>query len=208
MNTIWIIGGALGLFSLWMFEADPRWIAAGALALLAWTFNSIVNAKNQAESAFSSVHVMLKKRWDLVPNLVATVQQYAEHESKVLEEVTRLRSAAVSAGTSAERAVAADNALGHALSRLIATAESYPELKASDNFQQLQRALNEVEEQISAARRTYNATVKQLNDSLRMFPTNVLARLAGYTERPYFEIAEGETERPDVGAQFRAGRSR
>jgi LemA protein len=206
MNSIWIIGGALFLFALWMFEVDTPWIVAGGLALLAWTFNSVVAARNAVDKAFASVSVMLKKRFDLVPNLVDAVQRYTEHESEVLEEVTRLRAEAGTGELSAERARELDGKLDRALSRLLVTAESYPELKASDNFQQLQRALNEVEEQISAARRTYNAAVKHYDDALHMFPTNVLARLAGFRERPYFEIPQGHDERPDVGARFRAQR--
>jgi LemA protein len=206
VNTIWIIGGALLLFALWMFEVDTPWIVAGALALLAWSFNSVVAARNAVDKAFASVSVMLKKRFDLVPNLVDSVQRYLEHESEVLVEVTRLRAEAGARELSPERASELDGRLDRALSRLLATAEGYPELKASEGFQQLQRALNEVEEQISAARRTYNAAVKHYEDALHMFPTNVLARLAGFRERPYFEIPAGHDERPDVGARFRAQR--
>jgi LemA protein len=206
MHTIWIIGGALFLFALWMFGVGTPWLVAGSVALLAWTFNSVVAARNAVDKAFASVAVMLKKRFDLVPNLVDGVQRYLEHEAEVLEEVTRLRAEAASGELSPERAAALDGQLGRALSRLLVTAESYPELKASENFQQLQRALNEVEEQISAARRAYNAAVKDYDDALHMFPTNVLARLAGFTARPYFEAPAGHDERPDVGAQFRARR--
>jgi LemA protein len=207
MHTVWILGGALFLFALWMFEVDDRWIVAGGLALLAWSFNSVVAARNAVDKAFASVSVMLKKRFDLVPNLVDSVQRYVEHESEVLEEVTRLRAEAGASALSPEQASDLDGRLDRALARLLATAEGYPDLKASENFQQLQRALNEVEEQISAARRTYNAAVKHYDDALHMFPTNVLARLAGFTARPYFEIPEGHDAPPAVGARFRAGRN-
>jgi LemA protein len=208
MNTIWIIGGALFLFALWMFDVDGRWIGAGSVALLAWTFNSLVSAKNQADTAFASVGVMLQKRHDLIPNLVAAVQRYVEHESQVLEDVTRLRALATSGRLPAEKLAEVEGQIGRALAQLVATAESYPELKASENFQQLQRALNEAEEQLSAARRTYNAAVKHFNDGVQMFPTNLLARLAGYAARPYFEVPSEATARPDVGAQFRAAARR
>jgi LemA protein len=202
MHSIWIIGGALGLFALWMLEVDGRWLAAGTVAWLGLAFNSVVHAKNMAETALSSVGVMLKKRFDLIPSLVDTVQRYAEHESDLLAEVVRLR--AQGAGLPPEQAAALDGQMSAALSRLLATAESYPELKASENFQQLQRALNEVEEQISAARRTYNMAAKQYNDSVRMFPTNLLAALLGYRERSYFEVPAGQEAPVDVMARFRS----
>jgi LemA protein len=207
VNSIWLIGGALFLFGLWMVEVDGRWIAAGTLAWLALAFNSVVSARNQVDKAFASIDAMLKKRFDLIPNLVDSVHGYLEHESQVLADVTKLRSAAASGTPSAERAVALDAQSQQLLSKLVATAEAYPELKASDNFQQLQRALNEVEEQISAARRTYNAAVQHYNDSLQMVPTRWLAKWAGFAERPYFEIPEGETAAPDVGARLRSRRS-
>jgi LemA protein len=206
MHSVWILGGALGLFALWMFEVDGRWIAAGGAALLAGAFNSIVSARNQAEKAFASIDAMLAKRFDLIPNLVDSVRRYAEHETGLLEEVARLRASAGAGGASVEKAVALDAQAERVLSKLVATAESYPELNASENFQQLQRALNEVEEQLSAARRSYNAAVQHYNDSLRMVPTRWIAGLAGFTERPYFEVPDGHGERPDVGARFRAGR--
>jgi LemA protein len=204
MNTIWIVGGALFLFALWMFDVDGRWIVACGAALLAWSFNSLVSAKNQVDTAFGSVDAMLQKRHDLIPNLVATVERYAEHESQVLDDVTRLRAAATSGQLPTPQLAEVESHLGRAVAQLVATAESYPELKASENFQQLQRALNEAEEQISAARRAYNATVKQYNDGVQMFPTNVLARLAGYAPRAYFELPSENRARPDVAAQFRA----
>jgi LemA protein len=204
MHSIWIVGGLLGLFALWMWDVDWKWITAGGAALLALAFNSIVSARNQAEKAWASIDAMLTKRFDLIPSLVDTVARYAEHESEALREVTRLRAAAGSAPASPAAAAALDAQTGQALGRLLATAESYPELKASENFQQLQRALNEVEEQLSAARRTYNAAVQHYNDSLRMVPTSWLARLAGMREHPMYEAPAEHAARPDVGARFRA----
>jgi LemA protein len=183
MHSIWIIGGALGLFAMWMFDVDARWIGAFGVALLGLAFNSIVQARNQADTAFSSIGVMLKKRWDLIPNLVDAVQRYVEHESQVLEEVVQLRAKAMSRELPPAEAAALDGQIGRALGQLLVTAEAYPELAASENFQQLQRALNDVEEQISAARRSYNAASKNYNDAVTMFPTNLLAALLGYRER-------------------------
>jgi len=206
MHSIWIIGGALALFALWMFEVDGRWIAAGTVAWLGLAFNSVIHARNAAETALSSVGVMLKKRFDLIPSLVDAVQRYVEHESELLAEVVRLRARAESLPP--EQAAALDGQIGQAVSRILATAEAYPELKASDNFQQLQRALNEVEEQISAARRTYNMAAKGYNDAVRMFPTNLLAAVLGYRERPYFEVPAGHDAAPDVMARFRSHQRR
>jgi LemA protein len=163
----------------------------------------MVHAKNLADTAFSTIDVMLKKRWDLIPNLVDAAQRYIEHEEGVLQEVTRLRSLAAG-DLPPDEAVELDNQLRRGLRQLFATAEAYPELKADQHFQQLQRAVNEVEEQLSAARRAFNMSVKQYNDAVRMLPTNLIARVLGWRERAYFELAAGEGERPDVMERFRA----
>jgi len=177
---------------------------ASAVAWLGLTFNSIVSVKNAAENALSSVSVMLKKRFDLIPSLVDTVQRYLEHESSVLEEIVRLRAQAGARGVTPEQANAIDGQLARAVSQIVATAESYPELKASENFQQLQRSLNEVEEQISAARRSYNAAAKNYNDAVQMFPTNLFAALLSYKPRAFFEAPAGHDANPDVMARFRS----
>ncbi|MBY0401769.1 LemA family protein [Myxococcota bacterium] len=187
-----------------MFEVDPRWIGAAGVAWLGLTFNSIVSVKNEVENALSSVAVMLKKRFDLIPSLVDAVQRYMEHESGVLEEITRLRTQASARTLTPEQANALDEKLSRAVSQLVATAESYPELKSSENFQQLQRALNEVEEQISAARRTYNAAVKNYNDAVQMFPTNLFAAVLAYRPRTFFEAPAGHDANPDVMDRFRS----
>ena len=124
MNSVWIIGGALLLFALWMYDVDRRWIAAGGLALLAWTFNSIVSARNQVEKAFASIDAMLKKRFDRIPSLVDSVQTDLEHESQVLSDVTKLLVAAGGAPLTAERAVALDAQAQQVLTKLVATAEA------------------------------------------------------------------------------------
>ncbi|RIL04941.1 MAG: LemA family protein [Proteobacteria bacterium] len=187
-----------------MLGVDGRWIGAFGVAWIGLAFNTIVHAKNQAETALASVGVMVKKRWDLIPSLVDAVQRYVEHESQVLEEVVRLRAQATAREVPPAEATALDGPIGRALGQLLVTAEAYPELEASDEFQQLQRALNEVEEQISASRRSYNAAAKSYNDAVRMFPTNLLAALLGYRERGYFETTPAETQPPDVMGRFRA----
>jgi LemA protein len=135
---------------------------------------------------------------------VDAVQRNVEHESGVLEEIAKLRAQAGARSVSPEQANAIDAQLSRAMSQLIATAEAHPELKASENFQQLQRALNEVEEQISASRRTYNAAAKAYNDAVQMFPTNLFAAVLSYQPRVYFEAPAGHDARPDVMARFRS----
>jgi LemA protein len=204
MQAVWFIGGMFGLFALWMFEVDARWLWAGGAALVALAFNSIIHAKNAADNALASVDVMMKKRWDLIPSLVDSVQRFVEHESGVLEEVIGLRARASAGGMPAAQAATLDGQMGRAIGQLLVTAEAYPDLKADANFQQLQRALNEVEEQISAARRTFNAAAKTYNDAIRMFPTNLLATLLSYRERTYFDAPENESKPVDVMQRFRS----
>lgn len=204
MHAVWLIGGMFGLFALWMFDVDARWLWAGGAALLALAFNSIIQARNAADNALSSIGVMMKKRWDLIPALIDSVQRFVEHESGVLEEVVQLRARAGAAALPTEQAAAIDGQIGRAIGQLLVTAEAYPDLKADENFQQLQRALNEVEEQISAARRGFNAAAKSYNDAVRMFPTNLLALALGYRERTYFETPESESRPVDVMQRFRA----
>jgi LemA protein len=204
MNSVWMIAGMLGLFALWMADVDSRWLWAFGLALLAWSLNTVVNARNQVENGLSSVSVMLQKRHDLVPNLVAAVQRYLEHESDVLDRVTSLRARATAGSLPIAEQAKLESELGAALRQVVATAEAYPDLKASESFQQLQRSLNETEEQLSAARRAYNAAVKHYEDNRRMLPASLLALILRYGPRPYFELTEpGAAARPDVAAQFR-----
>lgn len=204
MHSVWIIAGAFGLFAMWMFEVDPRWIGAAGVAWLGLAFNSIVSVKNDAENALASVAVMLKKRFDLVPSLVDAVARYMEHESSVLEEIVALRAQASAPGTTPQELAQLDGRMARALTQVLATAEGYPELKASAQFQQLQAAINEVEEQISAARRTYNAAAKRHNDAVQMFPTNLIAAVLGYRPRAFFEAPAGHDATPDVMARFRS----
>lgn len=202
MHSLWILAGGFLLFVLWQLGVPVLWLGAVGAFWMGFAFNGIVHKKNAADRAASSIEVMLKRRHDLIPGLVDTVAQYMEHESDVLEHVTELRAQASGAAPKAE----VESQIGQALARIMVTAEAYPELKASDNFQDLQRSLNEVEEQIAASRRAYNAAAQDYNDVVRMFPTNLLAVSLGYRERDYFEIADGERDAIDVGERFRAGR--
>ena len=160
---------------------------------LAVMYNSLVTLNQRASEAWSDISVQLKRRYDLIPNLVNTVKGYATHEQKVFEEVTAARSQAVSATGVAETAKA-DNMLQSTLKSLFAVAEAYPDLKASQNFQELQAELVDTEDKIQAARRFYNGVVRDFNTKRTTFPTNVFARLFGYSQdKTFFELDEAQT---------------
>jgi LemA protein len=170
--------------------------------VLVGIYNSLVGKKNAVENAFGSIDVMCKKRYDLIPNLVATVKQYAAHESGTLEKVTALRNQAAAGNLSTDETVQLNNQLTKALGGLMVQVEAYPELKANENFAQLQRALNETEEQLSAARRTFNAAVTDYNNAVEMFPTSIVAGMMNYKRRQLFEAAEQERQNVDVSTLF------
>lgn len=168
-------------------------------------FNKVIGRKNQVENAFGSVDAMLKKRFDLIPGLVATVKQYASHEQETLTRLTALRARAVDRGAPGQDdAVALDKELSQTLGRLMVAVESYPALKANEGFQQLQRSLNEIEEQLSASRRAFNAAVTDYNDAVEMFPTNFIAGAMGLRRKPVFQLQEAERANPDVAGLFKA----
>ncbi len=175
--------------------------AIAALILLALMFNNLVMKRNRCANAFATVDVMLKKRYDLIPNLVATVRGYAAHERETLERITELRAKAIDEPLGTDDAVALENEVCVLLRRLLVVVEDYPDLKASESFMQLQRALNEVEEQLSAARRAYNAAVTDLNDAVQMLPSSLVASLCGFRLRRLLETGETERGTPEVGAR-------
>ena len=175
------------------------WIGIGLAVVFAIMYNSLINKKNQVENAFGGMDAQLKKRYDLIPNLVKSVKGYMEHEAKTLTEITTLRTKALSDNVSDDDKVALDNALTSKLGGIMVAVENYPDLKASENFNQLQRSLNEVEEQISASRRAYNATITSYNNSVEMFPTNLLAGMLNMQRKNVFEIPETQRENVDVG---------
>jgi LemA protein len=155
-------------------------------------YNNLVNRKNTVDQAESDIDVQLKKRYDLIPNLVETVKAYMKHERETLVQLTELRTRAMSGGLSPEQQMEIANKVNRLGRGLMLQVENYPDLKASQNFLQLQAAWNEVEEQLSASRRTYNAAVKDYNNGLEQFPTNIMARSMGYTPRGFIEIPEEE----------------
>lgn len=169
------------------------WVAGAALALLAlWAvlaFNALVRLRNQVRTAWADIDVQLTRRHDLVPSLVAAVQAYADHESAALEAVTALRAQALAITTPA-RLGDVETALEQAVARVIALQEAYPDLKASDNFAQLQRDLVEVEEQLQYARRFYNGAVRDLNDRIQRVPDLLVARSCGFREAEFFQAGD------------------
>jgi len=171
------------------------WIFLIVLALVVWfaiaTYNRLVGLTQRSGEAWSDIDVQLKRRTDLVPNLVETVKGYASHERKTFEEVTRWRSAAMTAGSPEARAQA-ENQLTQALRNLFAVAEAYPELKANQNFQQLQSDLGEIEGAIQNSRRYYNAVVRDLNTAIESFPSNFVASTFQFKKYQFFELDRPE----------------
>jgi LemA protein len=165
-------------------------VALAAVALyVVFIYNGLVKSRQMAEEAWSGIDVQLKRRADLIPNLIETVKGYATHEKSTLEAVVELRNKAqaVPAGDVAGRA-AAEGLLGQALGRIIALAEAYPDLKANENFLELQRSLEGVEGEIQMSRRYYNGAARDLNVKVESFPSNLVAGQFGFAKKPYFEI--------------------
>lgn len=162
-------------------------------------YNSLITLKNRVENAWAQIDVQLKRRTDLIPNLVEAVKGYMKYEKSVLTEVTNARTALMNASTVKEKAVA-EGMLEKALKSLFAVAENYPDLKASQNFLQLQEELSGTESKIAYARQFYNDSVMQLNVTIQTFPSNVIARIFGFKEKEYFEITE--EERKPVKVEF------
>ena len=161
-----------------------------ALWLVA-VFNGLVKLRNRSDEAWSDIDVQLKRRYNLIPNLVNTVKGYAQHERELFEKVTQARTAAMGAQGVEEREQA-ENALSGTLKSLFAVAENYPDLKANQNFLELQRELSDTENKIQAARRFYNGNVRDLNIKIEKFPNNVVAGMFGFKKKNFFEVEEGE----------------
>ncbi len=191
---------ASGLFDVieWKFN-----IAAIALVIVFWLvslYNGFVTLKNRVEEAWSDIEVQMKRRYDLIPNLVETVKGYATHEKQAFENVTKARAQAMQAGTVAEHGKA-ENMLTDALKSLFAVAEAYPDLKANTNFLELQRELSDTENKIQAARRFYNGNVRDLNTMIESFPSNLVAAVFKFAKREFFDLEE-EAARQPVKVQF------
>ncbi len=176
----------------------PTLIIVGLVVVIgAWgvaMYNGLIRQRNLVQESWRQIDVELKRRHDLIPNLVETVKGYATHERDTLDAVIRARGAAMSGAQSPAQAAAAEGALSAALGRLIAVSEAYPDLKANANFQQLQAELTSTEDRIASARRYYNANVRELNTKVESVPTSLLATRFGIKQAEYFEIADGQRE--------------
>src|SRR5580658_128216 len=181
---IYIIIGVIVIILLWLVLA----------------YNGLVRTRTEAQEAFSDIDVQLKRRYDLIPNLVSTVQGYAGHEKTVFEDVTKARSQAMQATGSAR--AGAENQLSGALKSLFAVAEAYPDLKANQNFLSLQNELTDTEDKIQAARRFYNGMVRDLNTKIQVFPTNMFASAFGFTKMDFFGNDLTDAEKQPVAVKF------
>ena len=174
-------------------------LAVIIIAYVITTYNTFVKLTNLADEGFSTMDVHLKKRWDLVPNLVATVKGYAKHEKETFEKVVALRNGAYD-NMSPEAKMDVNNQLTAGITKLLALAEAYPELKANENFRDLSKQLTDVEGEIASSRKYYNGTVRKLNDKVRMFPSNIVANIFKFKTRKMFEI--DAIERQNVKVEF------
>ncbi len=176
------------------------WIVLGIIVLVLVigiaTYNGLIGSRNRTDEAWSDINVQLKRRYDLIPNLVNTVKGYATHEAKVFDDVSAARSAAMGATSVAGKAEA-ENQLAGTLKSLFAVSEAYPELKANQNFQELQQELVDTEDKIQAARRFYNGNVRDFNTKLQVFPTNIFAGMMGFTSKDFFEVDAAEQAQVD-----------
>ena len=178
-------------------------IVAIVLALICiGLYNNLVRLRNNRENAFANIDVQLKLRYDLIPQLVATVKGYATHERELLEKVTAARTAAMNA-TDINDKIQAENTLSSALAGLKVSVEAYPDLKANQNFLQLQGELSDIENKLAATRRFFNSTTKELNNAIQTFPGNILASLFGFKTEPMFEIPKEERAVYDKASEIK-----
>lgn len=177
-------------------------IAGFIILVIIIIFNSLVSRKNQVENAFASIDVYLKKRADLIPSLVEAVKGYMKHEKEVLTQITELRQKAKDSNLGSNERVDIENGITAGLGKLMVAVEAYPDLKASEIFMQLQRSVNEQEAQLAAARRAFNASVTDYNNAVESFPSNMIAKMMGYSRKNVFTIPEVSREamdkRPEV----------
>ena len=179
MTLVYILLGILVLLVIWMVAA----------------YNSLVQARNRVKEAWSDINVQLKRRYNLIPNLVESVKGYMKHEKTVLENVTKARNQAMQAGTIEEQQKA-DNFLSSTLKTLFAVAENYPDLKANANFLDLQRELTDTENKIQAARRFYNSVVQEYKNKIEMFPSNIMASMFNFKPEPFFKLKSTQEAEP------------
>lgn len=181
-------------------------VIIGAIVLVLFIiigmYNSLIRKRNEVDNAFGGIDVQLKKRYDLIPNLIATVKQYATHEKELLTQVTEMRAKATSGNLTNDEKVILDNKISAGMKNIMVAVENYPEVKANENFINLQRTLNEVESQISAARRTYNAVITDYNNAIQTFPKNIMAGMMNMKNKEVFVIPETERQNVNVKDLF------
>ncbi|MFC1721187.1 LemA family protein [Patescibacteria group bacterium] len=185
MTTIYIILGILAVIILWVVAI----------------FNAFIRLRTRANEAWADIDVQLKRRYDLIPNLINTVKGYAAHEKETLQKVTDARTAAMGAQTMEEHAKS-ENMLSDTLKSLFAVSENYPDLKANENFLELQRELSDTENKIQAARRFYNTNVRDLNIKVESFPSNIIAGMFKFAKKEFFELDENSEEKEPVKVNF------
>lgn len=193
MNTIIIIFGLAALFLIFI-----------SILLVIYgitTFNQFVSLQNIIENSYSSIRVILKKRHDLIPNLVSLVKTYMQHEQTTLTKIAELRASAGKQSNPNE-ASSIEGQISGLIGKIMVTAEAYPELKANEQFTDLQHSLSRIEEELSAARRSYNSNVTVFNSMLSMFPSNIIAGFMKLTEKEWFDIPDSETIAPNLAEQF------
>lgn len=184
--ALWIILGVVALIVIWLIAA----------------YNGFVTLSIRTKEAWADIEVQLKRRYDLIPNLVNTVKGYASHESATFEKVTAARAAAMQSGGPTEEHAQAENMLSGALKSLFAVSEAYPDLKANTNFLELQRELSDTENKIQAARRFYNGQVRDLNTKIDSFPSNIIASVFKFSEQAFFDIPDDGAESKPVEVKF------
>ncbi len=189
-----------GLFDVVDWKINGIAILIVVVFWLIAMYNAFVRLRNNVKDAWSDIDVQLKRRYDLIPNLIDTVKGYAKHEREVLQKVTEARTQAMGAQSVGEHQQA-ENMLTEALKSLFAVSENYPDLKANENFLELQRELTDTENKIQAARRFYNSNVKEMNNAVQMFPSNIMAKMFNFKEEEFFELQEEEAKEP-VKVQF------
>lgn len=184
-----------------MLVMSPIFIILAVIAIAVFwgifAYNGFIRFINRAKEAWADIDVQLKRRYDLIPNLISTVKGYVKHESSVFENVTKARGMAIGAGSLADKSQA-ENMLTGALKSIFAVAEAYPDLKANQNFLELQRELSDTENKIQAARRFYNTNVRDLNIKVESFPTNVIANIFHFPKMEFFELEESSKEPVEV----------
>jgi LemA protein len=180
-NIYWIILGVVVLVSAWLISM----------------YNTLIRSRNRVDEAWADIEVQMKRRYDLIPNLVETVKAYAKHEQKVFTDVTEARSAAMSAKTPKDHAQA-ENMLSATLKSLFAVSEAYPQLQSAGNFMDLQQNLTDAEDKIQAARRFYNGNVRDFNTKIQVFPTNLISKYLGFSDREFYDAPDITHEPPKV----------